>query len=202
MNDEARIGTRAETAAPPAAEHQAGIPEGQAGIPKRTVEVIVALLLFAFGATIVVDSHRLGSSWGSDGPQSGYFPFYIGLLICFSGLATLTQALYAQWRDRKKYFRGAVLRHRALFVAWGPLRQVLLVLIPALAYVLLVQLIGIYVASALYIALFMVFLGHYSWLRSILVAVLTIAAFFVMFEVWFKVPLFKGAFNPLRWLGY
>jgi hypothetical protein len=194
MNDETRVAVEAQAAAPEAAD--------ETGIPKRTVEVIVALLLFAFGALIAVDSHRLGSSWGSDGPQSGYFPFYIGLLICFSALATLTQAMYAQWRDRKKYFRGAVLRHRTLFVAWGPLRQVLLVLIPALAYVLFVQLIGIYVASAIYIALFMVYLGHYSWLRSILVAVITNAAFFAMFEVWFKVPLFKGAFNPLWWLGY
>jgi hypothetical protein len=195
MNDESRIATGADAAAPPAAEEHRGI-------PKRTVEVVVALLLFAFGATIAIDSYRLGASWGSDGPQSGYFPFYIGLLICVSGVATLTQAMYAQWRDRKKYFRGAVLRHRALFVAWGPLRQVMLVLIPALAYVLLVQLIGIYVASAIYVALFMVLLGHYSWLRSILVGVITNAAFFVMFEVWFKVPLFKGAFNPLWWLGY
>ncbi len=26
--------------------------------------------------------------------------------------------------------------------------------------------------------------------------------FFAMFEVWFKVPLFKGALNPLGFLGY
>src|SRR5512143_165672 len=100
MNDEVRIAAEAEAAAPAAEE--------QAGIPKRTVEVIVALLLLGFGALVAVDSHRLGSSWGSDGPQSGYFPFYIGLLICFSGLATLAQVLFAQWRDRKKTFSGVV----------------------------------------------------------------------------------------------
>ena len=173
-----------------------------AGIPTRAVEVTGALLLFVFGATVVYDSHRLGSSWSSDGPQSGYFPYYIGLLICISSLATLGQVMYAQWRDRKTRYSGAVARRRALFVAWGPLRQVLSVLLPAFVYVVFVQLIGIYVASAIYIAVFMVWLGKYSWLRSAAVGILVNAGFFMMFEVWFKVPLFKGSLDPLRFLGY
>ena len=110
--------------------------------------------------------------------------------------------MFAQWRDRKTRFSGAVTRRRALFVAWGPLRQVLSVLIPALFYVLFVQVIGIYVASAVYIALFMAWLGKYSWIRSVAVGFFVSAGFFLMFEVWFKVPLFKGAFDPLSWLGY
>ncbi len=174
----------------------------ETGIPKRTVEVAVALLLFTCGAIVVFDSHRLGSSWGSDGPESGYFPFYIGMLICLSSLATLGQVMFAQWRDRKTTFSGAVARRRGLFVAWGPLRQVLSVLIPALVYVLFVQLIGIYVASAVYIALFMVWLGKYTWLRGMVVGLCVNTGFFLMFEVWFKVPLFKGAFDPLWWLGF
>jgi putative tricarboxylic transport membrane protein len=193
MNDQPRTGEETGTGTDSAEE---------SGISKRSVEIVVALLLVAFGTTVVVDSHRLGSAWGSDGPQSGYFPYYIGLLICFSGLATIAQVMFAQWRDRKTRFRGAVARHRALFVAWGPLRQVLMVLIPALVYVVAVQLIGIYVASAAYIAGFMVVLGKYSWKRSIAVGLLVNVGLFLMFEVWFKVPLFKGAFDPLFWTGY
>jgi hypothetical protein len=174
----------------------------EAGIATRTVEVVVALMLLAFGATVLIDSYRLGASWGSDGPQSGYFPFYIGLLVCLASLATLGQVMFAQWRDRKTAFSGAVARRRALFVAWGPLKQVLSVLVPAVVYVLFVQLIGIYVASAVYIALFMAWLGKYTWLRSAVVGLAVNACFFLMFEVWFKVPLFKGAFDPLSWLGY
>jgi hypothetical protein len=173
-----------------------------AGIPTRTVEVTVATLLFAFGATIVYDSHRLGSGWSSDGPQSGYFPYYIGLLICVSSIATLAQVMFAQWRDRKTTYAGAVARRRALFVGWGPLKLVLSVLVPAIAYVGFVQLIGLYVASAVYIALFMVWLGKYSWVRSIAVGFVVNACFFLLFEVWFKVPLYKGIVNPLAFLGY
>ena len=164
--------------------------DGGAGISMRAVEVAVAVLLFVVGAVVVFDSYRLGSKWASDGPQSGYFPFYIGLLICFSSVVNLVQALVA------KPAEGAV------FVAWGPFRLVLTVLIPAAVYVLGVKYFGIYVASAIYIAVFMVWLGRYSWFKSVAVGLGTNVSFFLMFEVWFKVPLFKGEFEPLRFLGY
>ena len=118
-----------------------------AGISTRTMEIVVALILFAIGAIVVFDSYRLGARWGDDGPQSGYFPFYIGLLLCLSSLATLAQVALAEWK-RRDQFRGAVAERRSQFVGWGPLRLVLSVLVPALVYVLGIQLIGIYVASA------------------------------------------------------
>jgi Tripartite tricarboxylate transporter TctB family len=76
------------------------------------------------------------------------------------------------------------------------------VLVPALVYVLAVQFVGLYVASAVYIALFMIVLGKYSRLKSVIVGVLAVVLFFLMFEVWFKVPLFKGMLDPLWFLGY
>jgi hypothetical protein len=173
-----------------------------AGISRATVEIIVALLLLVFGAVIMTDSYRLGASWASDGPQSGYFPFYIGSLICLSALATLGQSLIAAWKAREGGFAGVVARQRSQFVSWSALRQVLSVLVPAAVYVLVVQLIGIYVASAVYIALFMLWLGNYTWLKSAGVGLCVTVAVFLLFEVWFKVPLYKGLFNPLAWTGY
>jgi len=82
------------------------------------------------------------------------------------------------------------------------LGRVFSVLIPAAVYVGFIQLIGIYVASALYIALFMIILGKYSVLKSAIIGIAVNALFFMMFEVWFKVPLHKGAFDPLSFLGY
>jgi hypothetical protein len=164
--------------------------EERAAISMRAMEVATAVLLFAVGAIVVYDSYRLGSKWGSDGPQSGYFPFYIGLLICFSSAVNLAQAVFARAAASEP------------FVTWGPLKLVLTVLIPAAIYVLGVKYIGIYVASAIYIAVFMLWLGKYSWLKSVAVGLGTNASFFLMFEVWFKVPLYKGDLDPLRFLGY
>jgi hypothetical protein len=162
----------------------------RAGVSIRTADIVVALLLFTLGAIVVFDSYRLGSKWGSDGPQSGYFPFYVGLLICVACLVTFVQALLTKSED------GGV------FVAWGPLKLVLTVLIPAVIYVLGVQYVGLYVASAIYITVFMLWLGKYSWFKSVTVGLGTNVCFFLMFEVWFKVPLFKGDLDPLRFLGY
>ena len=161
-----------------------------ASVSTRTAEIAVALILFAVGALVVYDSYRLGSKWGSDGPQSGYFPFYIGLLICISSVVTLAQAVSAKSGAGKP------------FVLWGPFKRVLTVLLPAALYVLCVKFVGLYVASAIYIAIFMIWLGKYSWWKGVAVGVVINAIFFMMFEVWFKVPLFKGVLNPLGFLGY
>jgi len=174
----------------------------EAGVSQRTMEYVVAAVLFAFGGIIMFDSQRLGASWGSDGPQSGYFPFYIGLLICFSAAAVALQVLMADYRARSTQFRGAAAKRTRQFVSWSRLRQVMAVLIPSAIYVLFVQFIGIYVSSVVFIALFMVWLGKYSWLKSFLVGFLVMAAMFAMFEIWFKVPLWKGLYDPIAFLGY
>ena len=174
---------------------------GGAGISTRTMEIVVALILFAIGALVVFDSVRLGARWGDDGPQSGYFPFYIGLLLCVSSVATLAQVALAEWK-RRDAFRGRIAERRSQFVAWGPLRMVLSVLLPAVIYVVGIQLIGIYVASAAYIMVFMRWLGKYSWPKGAVVGVVVSVMLFLMFEVWFKVPLYKGIYNPLGWTGY
>lgn len=171
-------------------ENQPSGADDRAGVSIRAVEIGVAVLLLTIGAVVVCDSHRLGSKWGADGPQSGYFPFYIGVLICIASLATLARTLSA------KSGQGE------LFVTWKRFKLVLTVLIPAAVYVLCVKYVGLYVASAVYITVFMVWLGKYPWARSVTVGLLVNVSFFLMFEVWFKVPLFKGSLDPLRFLGY
>jgi len=158
------------------------------GVRTFWVELVVALLVVAFGLTVLAGSWNLGSKWTSDGPGPGYFPFYIGLILCFSGLGIVVQTL------RK--------RPEGTFVDGHQIKQVLIVLVPAALYVLAVQLVGIYIASAAYIALFMAVLGKYSPVKSAIAALVIMTLFFMMFEVWFKVPLFKGAVNLLQFTGY
>lgn len=155
-----------------------------------SVDAVVAAILFVVGLVVIVEARRLGVSWTDDGPGSGYFPFYIGLIVCISALGIFYQSLFGASRDR-----GG-------FVDRVQLRRVLSVLLPAGVYVFGIWLVGIYVASAIYIAAFMVILGEYPRLRSALLGVFIAAFFFVMFEVWFKVPLYKGKFEPLGFLGY
>lgn len=155
----------------------------------KAAEVLVAVAMLVFGLIVAFDSFRLGARWGTDGPQSGYFPFYIGVIIAVASLITLVTALLN---------RSAAVE---IFVEWHALKPVMAVLIPAGFYVLGVQLIGIYIASAIYIAIFMVWLGKYSWIKSALVGIVVNASFYTMFEIWFKVPLFKGSYDLLSLVG-
>ncbi|MCW5634290.1 MAG: tripartite tricarboxylate transporter TctB family protein [Rubrivivax sp.] len=155
-----------------------------------TVDMVVAVILAAIATVVIVEARRLGATWQSDGPGAGYFPFYIGLILLVSSVAIFVQALVARKSDS------------STFVDSVQMRRVFLVLGPSALYVAAIMVLGVYVASALFIALFMIVLGRYTVLRSALVGVSINALFFLMFEVWFKVPLFKGALKPLDFLGY
>jgi hypothetical protein len=157
----------------------------------RAWEIIVAALFLAFGAVVVWDSRRLGAQWGSDGPQAGYFPYYIGVIICIASVLNLYAAI--------------VKANREPFVLWGQLRMILIVMLPSFLYVALIANpwygLGIYVASALFIAFFMRHLGKYRWPKIAAVSIGTMVAFFLMFEIWFKVPLPKGPLEAALGFG-
>jgi hypothetical protein len=165
-------------------------PERIDGVRTARVEIVVALIVLALGLVTAFESWRLGARWTDDGPGPGYFPFYVAVVLCLASLSILVQAL----RTRK--------RSDEVFVDGQSLRRVVQVLLPAALYVAAIQLLGLYVASALYIALFMVVLGRYPWLKSLCTGVMVNVLFFVMFEMWFKVPLFKGSLDPTHFLGY
>jgi hypothetical protein len=171
-------------------DEKSGDAAARTGVATNLVEAVVAAILLIIGLVVIYESRRLGAGWTTDGPGAGYFPFYIGLIICISALGILYQSFFGKNRDT------------GTFVDRLQLKRVLSVLWPAAVYVLAIMFLGLYVASAVYIALFMIVLGKYSPLKSLLVAVGVNTLFFLMFEVWFKVPLYKGSLDPLRFLGY
>ena len=150
----------------------------------------MAALFFIFGAVVVTDSVRLGFGWQEvHGPRPGYFPFYIGLLICIASVVNFVRALTLRGERNKT------------FVQVGQLKMVLTVLIPTAIYAFLVTWIGIYVSSVLFIGFFMRWLGKYAWWKVAVVSVLTVVVFYVIFELWFKVPLPKGPLETLLGLN-
>jgi hypothetical protein len=154
----------------------------------RIVDAATAVIIFVIGAVVVWDSNRLGSKWGSDGPEAGYFPFYIGLILCLSSVWNFIAAM----REKRVQDGGES------FVSRESFRMVLSVMVPTIIYVGLIggvgpiPGVGIYVASAIFIAVFMLWLGKYGWGTTLAVSISVPVVFFLMFEVWFKVPLPKG----------
>src|SRR5438477_10085958 len=114
--------------------------EPRAVTSTRSVDIVVALLLLAFAALMGYDNWRSGAGWASDGPKSGYFPFYLSLLLGAASLFGLVKALV----DRK----GA----QAPFVNSDQLRRVMQVLVPTFLFCLFTQWLGVYVACLLRVA--------------------------------------------------
>ena len=162
--------------------------EGE-GAPTYIVEAVVAALIILLGVVVLYGSSKLGSGWTSDGPGAGYFPFYIGLILCISGAAVFGQALVGKLHNKEP------------FVDREQLGRVMSVLIPAVIYVVVMQVIGLYIASAIYIAVFMIWLGKYSPVKSVILALAVMVVFYALVEIWFQVPLFKGALAPLERIG-
>ncbi|MDP1534727.1 MAG: tripartite tricarboxylate transporter TctB family protein, partial [Rubrivivax sp.] len=131
-------------------DHSSDGSEGPAIANNNTVDAVVSAILFMIGLVVVIEARRLGATWQEDGPGSGYFPFYIGLIVCFSAIGIFYQAMFSKSRNTEG------------FVNRVQLERVLSVLVPSLVYVLAIMYIGIYVASAIFIGLFMIFLGKYS----------------------------------------
>lgn len=158
------------------------------GISTKAVEIAVSAVMFGLGLVVIFDSRRVGYGWADDGPQAGYFPFYIGLILCAASAWTLLRAAFSK--------RSAL----GMFVSRKKLRLVMSVFTPSLIYVIAIYFIGIYVASALFIGAFMYWHGRFTWIKIIPVSLIVPVSMFVMFELWFRVPLPKGPLEAL--LGY
>jgi putative tricarboxylic transport membrane protein len=154
------------------------------------MNIAVALMLMAVASIVMVSSYRLGAGWAKDvGPDSGYFPFYVSLFMFVSSCVTLIQSLVARSRD------GG-----GSFIVRPQLVRVLQVVVPMTIFVVLSIYIGIYISTFLFISFFMMWHGRYSIYKTLPVAILVPIALFVIFEIWFLVPLPKGPFEA--WLGY
>ena len=152
----------------------------------RTADIVTASVLMLLGGVVLYDAVRLGIGWGTDGPRSGFFPFWLALVMVATCALILAQA---GWRSSLRPFAT---REQA--------RPVLKVLWPAAAMVVLMQVTGLYVAAALYVGFYMRWIGHHRWLTVIAIAVSIPVVTFLIFETWFLVPMPKG---PLEdWLGY
>ncbi|CAD5110018.1 tripartite tricarboxylate transporter TctB family protein [Zestomonas carbonaria] len=158
-------------------------------VATRWVEIGLALFTAALGGIVMCGSLEIGIGWGDAGPEAGYFPFYIGLLLSAASLGNLIVALL-RWQAMGSAFVG-----RTAF------RQVLAVFLPIAAYVAAMPFTGIYLASALFIAWFM-WRDRQRGKPYGLALIATIAggatlASYLIFALWFKVPLDAGVLGDL-----
>src|SRR5262245_11281097 len=155
-------------------------PGDRAVVSSRAVHIIVYLLLLGLAALLAWDNWRTGMAWEADGPQAGYFPFYLSMILgaaCLFGLAFQLRAQTAA--------EGG-------FVTRDQLRRVLQVLVPTVLFCIAMQWLGLYVASFLLIVGFMWIIGRMALWKSLLAGLLFSIVMFVTFDVAFDVIMPKG----------
>jgi len=151
----------------------------------RTVEIVVYVLLLALAAILGYDNYKSGMGWASDGPQSGYLPFHLCLILAGASL----------WGLGTTFVKRASMTRT--FVTRDQLRRVLQVFVPTALFCVLMQWLGLYVASLLLIAGFMRFIGRIAWWKCIVTSVVFAAAMFVTFDVAFDVIMPKGPIEAM-----
>jgi hypothetical protein len=152
---------------------------------QRTVEVITLALVLAFALLMAYDNRRTGIGWESTGPQAGYFPFWVSMILAGACLWGLVAEL-RKWREPGKPF-----------VRRNQFKRVLQVFVPTLLYIPVTQWLGLYVASFLLIAGFMIVVGHIKAWKSLLTALIFSALMFSVFEIAFDVIMPKGPLERL-----
>jgi putative tricarboxylic transport membrane protein len=148
----------------------------------RKAEIFIAFLLIALGVITVADSVRLGFGWGMSGPESGFFPFYLGVGIILCSLLIL----FSAFNKYKKAGAGERLMPE------GALTPILWVLIPASAMIVISEFVGLHIAAALYLAFYMRAVEKIGWVTTILVSLLVPMSLYIAFDKLFLVPLPQG----------
>lgn len=170
---------------------QAEVPRGGGDRPaaqQRTVEIITLALVLAFSLLMMWDNWRTGIDWESTGPKPGYFPFYVGLICALAaGYGIVREAFFPPDAGEP-------------FVLRGQFKRVLQVFVPTLLFVPATQWLGLYVASFILVAGFMMWIGRIRAWISIVTALVFSVAMFVTFEIAFDVIMPKGPLEHL--LGY
>jgi putative tricarboxylic transport membrane protein len=153
----------------------------------RKAEIWVSLAFMLLGILVIADSIRLGFMWGMSGPESGFFPFYLGVGVVISSVIVF----YNNFTLYRKEGAGKPL------MPPGALKPILWVVIPSTAMVVITELVGLHIAAALYLVFYMRVVGKIGWVTTLLVSIISPLTLYITFDMLFLIPLPQGL-----WGGY
>lgn len=142
-------------------------------LTRRGLELAASAVVFTLGSITVLGALEHDIWWAADGPPSGYFPFRLGLVLMAASTVIALQALASGPRGREAVLTREGARRMVGFFA------------PLVAYVAIAQVLGLYIATALYLGVVLRMMGGHAWQTTAAVALAVPAASWVLFEMWF-----------------
>ena len=164
-------------------------------LSRRAAEIWTAATVGLAGIVVIAESLTHDIGWNETGPGSGYFPFRIGLLLIGAALIRLLQ------NSRRGAGPSSAELHASgpaeTFVTREAIRRSLSIFWPTALLVIAMFPLGCYVPSGVYLAWMMHRHGGRGWLVSAVYGATVMVAFFLIFDLWFRVPLAKGPLEAL-----
>jgi hypothetical protein len=146
-------------------------------VSRRALEALTASITGLFGMTVVVSSFDNGIGWSSAGVESGTFPLIVGSIVVAGSLYNLVRG----W-----------LRGRETLITRSDFKRSAALFLPAAVYVAVIPLVGLYVASALYLLGSLRLQSRLPLLHASIIAVVSAVALYLVFERAFQVSLPHG----------
>ncbi|HEV3010640.1 MAG TPA: tripartite tricarboxylate transporter TctB family protein [Burkholderiales bacterium] len=148
----------------------------------RSADRVTAALLLALSVAFSAGALKYYSWWGSGGPGSAFLPFWLGIVMALLALMLLVRSL-------KEKNPGE---------AWLPrgegLRNMVVVLGATVLFVALLNVLGMVLGTALYLAGLIWYLGRHRWWVTVAIAVAAAGFNWLVFVHWLRVPFPEGMF--------
>jgi len=146
----------------------------------RNADRVTAALLLAFAVAFAAGAVKYYQWWGSGGPGPAFVPFWLGLVMALLALVLLIRSIRQQDAGAEWLPRGE------------GLRDMLVVLAATVAFVALLNVLGMIISTALYLVFLVRYLGRHRWWVTLAVA-LGMAGFnWLVFVHWLRLPMPEG----------
>jgi len=122
------------------------------------------------------------------GPQAGWFPFWLAVIMLICSLIVLIPKLINAAREG--------LKDEPLMSVEG-FMAIMRALIPMVIYVVTLPWLGFYLGSMLYLIYYIRAVGKHSWTLSLLTGTIFSVSVFLIFEKALKLTLAKGFIEPI-----
>lgn len=141
---------------------------------------IIGLLFLCFGAYLVISSREF-AYWQDFGPGTGYFPFWLGVMLIILSVILLVQVFFSHKTKKEKGFgfdKGSMYPCAAL--------------IGMFVCFLLMEHLGFILPVVLFVLVFMEILEPKKWMLHAGVAVSTGLILYFVFSYWMGIPFPTG----------
>jgi len=149
----------------------------------RSADRIAGAALLALAVAFSAGALKHYSYWGENGPGSAFLPFWLGVVMAVLAATLLVGALRSNDPGPPWLPSGDGLRRLALVIG------------ATVAFVALLNVVGMTIGTVLFLVVLMRFLDRQPWPLTIAVALAVAGLNYLVFTRWLHVPLPTGPFG-------